>query len=105
MDAIKSTAPAPPSTRESRGLTLYLDRGSEFTRVSRDVYLVPSCSHRRVEYLVDLNAGTCECFDSRERRHHCKHLYAARLYRAWLRRVARIVAPMLEDVGGDVEGL
>jgi hypothetical protein len=28
MDAIKSTVAAPPSTREARGLALYLERGS-----------------------------------------------------------------------------
>ena len=44
MDAIKSTAPAPPSTREAHGLALYLERGSEYVRVSSDTFLVPSCS-------------------------------------------------------------
>ena len=63
MDAIKSTAPAPPSTREVRGLALYLERGSEYVRVSSDTFLVPSCSKHGGEYLVDLEAETCECED------------------------------------------
>jgi hypothetical protein len=94
-----STATPHPTTREARGLALYLERGSEFVRVSRDTFLVPSCSRRRHDYLVDLAADTCECFDNRERGHHCKHLYAARLYRAWLRRAARTIAPVLMDEG------
>lgn len=94
-DSIRRPFPeVPDDTRESRGLQLYLDRGSEFVRVSRDTFLVPSCSKRGVEYLVDLEQESCECFDNRERRHHCKHLYAAQLHRAWLRRATRTIAPI-----------
>jgi len=85
------------STREERGLELYRSGGIE--RIARDVYMVPSCSRRRVEYLVDLERQSCECFDSRHRGHHCKHLYAALLYRSWLRRAARVIAPTLVYVG------
>jgi hypothetical protein len=90
-------------TRERRGLALYLHRGCEFVRVSRETFLVPSCTRRRHDYLVDLEKGSCECFDNRERGHHCKHLFAALCYRATLRRRARAIAPVL--MAFDVEGL
>ena len=91
----KSTVPAPPSTREGRGLQLYLDRGSEFVRVSRDTFLVPSRSRRRVEYLVDLERQSCECRDHARTGGPCLHVYAAMLHQAWLRRAARTVAASL----------
>ena len=92
----KSTVPAPPSTREQRGLQLYLDRGSEFVRVSRDTFLVPSRSRRRVEYLVDLERQSCECRDHARTGGPCLHVYAAMLHQAWLRRAARTVAHALD---------
>ena len=91
----KSTVPAPPSTREQRGLQLYLDRGSEFVRVSRDTFLVPSRSRRCVEYLVDLERQSCECRDHARTGGPCLHGYAAMLHQAWLRRAARTVAHAL----------
>jgi hypothetical protein len=87
-----------PDTRESRGLALYLERGSEFVRISSETILVPSCS-RRGEYLVDLAGETCECEDHKRNGGPCKHAYAAMLYQAWLRRAARTVAPVLAGVG------
>jgi hypothetical protein len=87
-----------PDSREGRGLQLYLDRGSEFVRVSRDSFLVPSCSRRGAEYLVDLAAESCECEDHRRNGGPCKHAYAAMLHQAWLRRAARtVVMGLLED--------
>jgi hypothetical protein len=90
-------------TREGRGLALYLDRGSEFVRVSRDTFLVPSRSKRGVEYFVDLEQGYCACADYRRNRVPCLHIYAAMLHQAWLRRAARTIAPIFEDKIGDEE--
>ena len=100
MDAIKSTAPAPPSTREARGLALCLERGSEFVRVSSDTFLVPSCSKHGGEYLMDLEAETCECEDHKRYGGPCKHAFGAMLYRAWIRRAARTIAPVLASGAG-----
>jgi hypothetical protein len=86
----------PEDAREGRGLALYLDRGSEFVRVSRDVFLVPSRSRPRVEYLVDLAQETCECYDHKRNGGPCLHAYAAMLHQAWLRRAARTVAHALD---------
>ena len=93
----KSTVPPPPSSREERGLELYRRGGIEL--IARDLYMVPSSSRRRVEYLVDLDAEACECPDHRRTGGPCKHAYAALLYRSWLRRAARTIAPALADSG------
>jgi hypothetical protein len=91
MATEKSTAhPAHPSTRERRRLELYRRGGID--RVARDLYIVPSRSRRRVEYLVDLERQSCECRDHARPCGPCKHVYAAMLYQAWIRRSARVVA-------------
>jgi hypothetical protein len=90
MTAEKSSAPAHPSTREQRGLELYRCGGIE--RIARDLYIVPSRTQRRVEYLVDLERETCECRDHARTGGACLHTYAAMLYRAWVRRAARVIA-------------
>ena len=92
----------PADSREGRGLELYLDRGSEFVRVTRETFLVPSCSKRRVEYLVDLAQETCECYDHRRNGGPCKHAYAAMLHQAWLRRAARTVVMGLAETDEDL---
>jgi hypothetical protein len=87
----ESTAqPAHPSTREARGLELYRRGGIE--RIARDLYIVPSRTRRRAEYLVDLERETCECRDHTRTGRPCLHMYAAMLYQAWIRRSARVVA-------------
>jgi hypothetical protein len=91
-NADSTSAPAQPSTREQRGLELYLERRSEFVRVSRDTCLVPSRTRRRVEYLVDLAGESCECRDHNRTGGPCLHVYAAMLHQAWLRRAARTIA-------------
>jgi hypothetical protein len=94
--------PAPPSTREQRGLELYRSGGLE--RIAPDLYIVPSRTTRRVEYLVDVSAvaPSCECADHKRSGGPCFHAYAAMLYRARLRRAARIIAPVLAaDHAGD----
>jgi hypothetical protein len=90
MATTESSAPAHPSTREQRGLELYRRGGIE--RISRDVFIVPSRSRRRVEYFVDLERQSCECRDHQRTGAACLHIYAAMLYQAWIRRSARIVA-------------
>jgi SWIM zinc finger len=95
-----STPTPPPSTRESRGLELYRRGGIE--RIARDVYLVPSCSRRGADYLVDLAAESCECADHQRHGGPCKHAYAALLYRAWIRRAARTIAPALAVAGDEL---
>jgi SWIM zinc finger len=70
--------------------------------VSSDTFLVPSCSKHGGEYLVDLEAGTCECEDHKRYGGPCKHAFGAMLYRAWIRRAARTIAPVLASgTGGD----
>lgn len=71
------SVPAPPTTRELRGLALYRDHGDEIERVLPHVYVVPGCSGG--EYVVHLGRQTCTCPDFE--RHHapCKHLYAAEI--------------------------
>ena len=77
-------------TREGRGLELYRRGGIE--RIARDLYIVPSRTERRVEYFVDLERQSCECRDHARTGGPCKHVYAAMLYQAWIRRSARVVA-------------
>ncbi len=94
-----STVPLPPSTREARGLELYRRGGIE--RIARDVYVVPACSTRSDYYRVRLDLPACTCKDFQrhavEDEFACKHVFAALVYRAHLRRVARTVAPVLAD--------
>jgi SWIM zinc finger len=98
VDSTKSSAsPAHPSTREQRGLELYRRGGIE--RIARDLYIVPSRTRRGAEYLVDLAAAAprCECADHKRHGGPCLHAYAALIYRAHLRRAARVIAPVLAD--------
>jgi hypothetical protein len=73
-------------------------------RIARDVYIVPSRTRRRVEYLVDLGADapSCECEDHKRNGGPCLYAYATMLYRAHLRRAARTIAPVLADDAGIV---
>ena len=80
------SVPAPPATRELRGLALYRERGEEITRVYPHGYLVPSCSGEET-YLVRLDRETCECPDhARHPERTCKHLSAATIKAAKGRR-------------------
>ena len=88
-----SAPPAHHSTREARGLEIYRRGGIE--RIARDLYIVPSRTRRRVEYLVDLEHHGCQCVDHQKTGGPCLHVYAAMLYRAWIRRAARTIAPVL----------
>ncbi len=78
------------STREARGLEIYRRGGID--RISRGVFLVPSCTRRGVDYLVDLERQSCECRDHHRTGGPCKHVYGAMLFQAWLRRTARALS-------------
>jgi len=82
--------PTRNDTRAARGLALYHRGGIE--RIARDLYIVESSTERRVEYFVDLARESCECRDHQRTGGPCKHVYAAMLYQAWIRRSARVVA-------------
>ncbi len=100
MDTKESSPSGHPSTREQRGLELYRRGGIE--RIARDLYIVPSRTRRRVEYVVDLAAAPrCECADHKRNGGPCLHAYAALIYRAHLRRAARIIAPVLADAANE----
>lgn len=90
MAITKDTAPAPPSTRELRGLALYRGHAEEIGHEGRGVYTVPGCTGRG-SYTVNLavfgGEESCSCPDHhRHPEHSCKHLIAATIYRAKNRR-------------------
>ncbi len=90
MDTTKDTAP--PPTRELRGITLFKERGHEFTHEGHGVYTVPGCSGGtyRVDLAVFGGTESCSCPDHhRHPEKTCKHLAAAALYRAKSRAKAR----------------
>ena len=87
-----SVAHSGAPSRELRGLAIFHRGGIE--RAGCDLFIVPGCSGAASEYLVDLDAEACNCPDYRSRRKACKHVYAATLFRAWLRGTARRLAPM-----------
>ncbi len=91
-----ATAKSTPSTRETRALELFRRGGLE--RIDRrGLYVVPSRTRKRVEYLVDLERQSCECRDhKRTGGRPCLHVYAAMLYASWIRRAARVVAYFLD---------
>ena len=72
------SVPAPPATRELRGIALYRDHDDEITRVYPFVYRVPSCSGETF-YTVHLAPRErCDCPDhGRHPELTCKHLAAA----------------------------
>lgn len=80
-----TTVPAPPATREMRGLALHRDHGHEIERVYPSTYLVPSCSGDAL-YTVHLAPRErCECPDFEVRGEACKHVYAATIKAARVR--------------------
>ncbi len=80
--------PAPPSTRELRGLALYRDHHDEIKHTGHGRYEVPGCSGGRYEVNLAIAGGTesCNCPD---RAPVCKHLIAATIFRAKSRAKAR----------------
>jgi hypothetical protein len=94
MDTISITHPAPPPTRELRGLALYRERGDEIEHTGHGVYTVPGCDGG--SYRVDLapfgGEESCNCPDhQRHPEKTCKHLAAATVARAKARMRARTV--------------
>ena len=88
----KSSAPAHPSTRISRGIALHRERGHEITTTPGGTYRVPSCTGEG-HYVVYLEPEftTCSCPDSRRAREageYCNHVVAASVAAA-KRRAAR----------------
>ncbi len=88
----QSSVPAPPPTRELRGLKLYREHGDEIIHEGRGVYRVPGCSGGT--YTVDLavftdKPETCNCPDYQRHKQTCKHVYAATVARAKSRVKAR----------------
>ena len=60
--------------RESRGVLLAAS--AVITRSPAGTWVVPASAPART-YAVDLDAGTCDCPDYRNRKVKCKHQYAA----------------------------
>ncbi len=88
----QSSVPAPPPTRELRGLKLYREHGDEIIHEGHGVYTVPGCSGGT--YRVDLavftdEPETCNCPDYQRHKEPCKHVYAATVARAKSRAKAR----------------
>ena len=88
----QSSVPAPPPTRELRGLALYREHGDEIEHIGHGRYEVPGCSGG--SYTVDLavftdEPETCSCPDFQRHKEPCKHVYAGSLYRAKARAAAR----------------
>ncbi len=102
----KSSAPAPPSTREARGLALYLDHKDEI-RFERGVWIVPSLSEKTTVYEVRLGTrgASCECRDHGFRHVDCLHIHAATVAKAKTRECAgcsgRFRGRDLVEVGDD----
>ncbi len=90
MARTKSSATAPPSTRLSRGIALFHERGAEIERLEIHTYRVPSCSGDET-YTVFTDMGCCTCPDHRAAKkagEACKHRVAVEVFTA-KRRAAR----------------
>ena len=69
------STPAPATTREQRGLTLYREHGYLIEEVASDFYLVPSQDGERFRH-VDYLEESCDCPDFTYRGVTCAHVYA-----------------------------
>ena len=67
--------PAPPSTREQRGLALYKEHGDGIEMVAPDYFLVPSQDGSGF-YHVDYRDESCDCADHEHRGVTCCHVFA-----------------------------
>ncbi len=88
--AVETTIPK--STRLSRGIRLFRERGHEITRTTGGTYHVPSATTEGQHYVVYLGEiTTCSCPDSRRAKaqgEYCLHVHAAAIAAA-KRRAAR----------------
>ena len=83
MITTESSAPAPTTTREQRGLELYREHASDIV-FERGVWLVPSQHDSTSVYEVSIGrrGESCECGDHGRRGATCKHIVAATVARA-----------------------
>ncbi len=80
------SVPAPPPTREARGIKLYHERGGEIERILPHTYSVPSCSGEKA-YIVRLAPRVhCDCPDFERHGSPCKHVYSAEIAASKARR-------------------
>ena len=97
-----SSAPAHPSTRETRALELYRDHGHLIRSIASDTYEVPSCGMHGRRYTVRYGGHareSCSCKDF-EFGHVCKHLLAVGIMHAARRGGVREVRE-IRVVAGD----
>ena len=91
--------------RTTRGMLTY--NSGKVHQLEDDLWAVPST--RGGFYQVDLGAEVCSCEDftfyGSERGVACRHVVAAAIAREkrrlWLRRAARVIAPVFIDVEGE----
>ena len=85
MDTRSLALPAPPTTREERGLALWREHADaiRFDAAER-VWLVPSQHDSTSVYEVSIGrrGESCECADFGRRGATCKHIVAATIARA-----------------------
>lgn len=88
------------TTRVERGIRLFED--GAFERISRvpEVWVVEGPNGHVRD--VNLTDGDCSCPDFDFHRHvehfRCKHIIAATLKAAWLKKTARVIAPVFGEV-------
>jgi hypothetical protein len=74
--------------RVRRGLALWREQGGEIRPMPAEGLSVPSCSEPGRSYRVSLaDEGRCGCPDWRRRHEPCKHIFAALIWAAKVRRV------------------
>jgi hypothetical protein len=91
--------------RTTRGMLTY--NTGKVHQIDDDLWAVPST--RGGFYQVHLDDEVCPCEDNTffgsERGVVCRHIYAAAIarekHRLWLRRAARVIAPVFIDVEGE----
>jgi hypothetical protein len=82
IDRKSGTRQRSSQSRRIHSRALHILYGSApIHRLSDDVWSVPSETEGGVYYTVNLRRPTCECPDWRKRKHQCKHMLAAVLYR------------------------
>lgn len=87
-----TTGESIPNSRELRGIELFRSKGAEIDWFINGTFSVPSRTHKKVTYTVDLRVGetgSCECKDYQTRGNTCLHIYAAILRRSQLLGIAQ----------------
>ncbi len=87
--------PGAGETRQSRGVELFYE--GAFERISSEVFIVEGPTSDGA-YTVNLERMSCDCQDFEYHRHVdgfvCKHIIGTGLYAAWLRKSAKVIAPI-----------